>query len=615
MRGIRVLLAWAMTGGMAGCGGSGGGAAAVNEPTPAPKLQISAAAGDSVRAPSGVVHAHRVELRNTGNASARAVVVSVSPDGQALQLPLSCETTGCAQRSDGGVDITEIPVGGSVILRQQVRIKPGYRGTIRNDWQASTSGNSATWRQELTAYVADLAVSVSGPASSPSGASTLTYEVRVTNAGPDEASDVSWDLLPVPGQTWRIDGCTASTGSTCPATLGESMKLARLPAGASLRAHVQVQVGSQDIWSAGIASSVSAAGDPDPSNDAADTGQSSMEHLSMTDLEGRSYRLSIGVNAPLRATANGLDYRAEYAVDVTGQGLLGAYGSVSPRWGRGTVSFWGPIMVLGLDIGGVRKSYLAPRNLVTQLNELEGVTFNVLGSRADANGKPTDAYAGSARFKEGALQLCLPDTPTPFEQCPAARLSRLEAAVVGSEIELVARDKVMRLRAARSGDGPVLVSSMRDATGVSEFWIGLPSGPRHSFGGGMTLTLHEATFESGSGQSLAVLGDLHSDANGNPVMSATPRGLPNVVLLASQTGTLGICGLTAEFSASLQPGLFQGTLRGDWLPGAYENGQFVKERPCFAGTVHHMQTGSFAAFLGMRGGELMGRWMFAGAQY
>jgi len=341
-----------------------------------------------------------------------------------------------------------------------------------------------------------------------------------------------------------------------------------------------------------------------------------MQHLFMSDLEGRPYRLSIGASAALRVTAKGLDYRADYSVDVTGQGLLRASDSVSPAWSRGTVSFWGPIMVLGLDIGGVRKPYLAPRSLVTQLSELEGASFNVLGSRSDATGKPTDAYVGSARFKDGAFQLCLPDTQTPFDQCPAARLARFEAAVVGGEIELVGRDKVMRLRAARSAEGPVLLSSMRDAaTGDSEFWIGLPGGSHYPFGGSFQNVLHEATFESASGQSTTVLADLYSDFySSNPVMKATPLGVHPIVLDVANTGVLGVCGLTAQFSAGNQPGLFQAQLQADWLPGAYQDGQFVKDRPCFAGSVLHAQTMHFAAFLGARGGDLMGRWMFIGAQ-
>ena len=43
-----------------------------------------------------------------------------------------------------------------------------------------------------------------------------------------------------------------------------------------------------------------------------------------------------------------------------------------------------------------------------------------------------------------------------------------------------------------------------------------------------------------------------------------------------------------------------------------QNGQFVKERACFAGPVLHAQTTSLAAFVGAKGGDLMGRWMFAG---
>lgn len=608
MRRVAAVLAWALAVGMSGCGGGGG---APTEPAPTPQLRLSAATDDASRAPGGVVHLHRVELRNTGNASARAVVVSVSPDAQALQLPLSCETAGCTPRNDGGVDIAEIPAGATVVLRQQLRVKPAYRGAVRNVWQAGATGASTIWRQELTAYVVDLAVTVDVPAgAATSPPSTSTYEVTLSNLGPDDAADVSWNLLTLPGQTWRIAGCTANTGSNCPTALGEAMTLARLPAGGMLK--LQVQVDEPDTYREGLGSRADAAGDANPANNEAVNGQSAAYQLFMSDLEGRHYRLTLGVLDTLRAMAAGVDYRAPFHINVTGTGFLGAYVSTNAPWSRGIVNMvGGPFVVLGLDIGGVRKPYLAPRRLVTQLSELEGFSFNVLGSRSDASGKPQDAYVGSALFKDGGLQLCLPDAPTPFEQCPAARLTRFEAALVGSEIELVSRDRVVRLRAAASPDGPVLVSSSRDAaTGASEFWMALPAKALHAFTS-YDDELHETTFESASGQSTASNGFVRSSSDNLPYIDL-PLGMPPTSALQylQQTGTLGLCGLSAQLSGSAQPGVFQGVLRGDWLPGAFSNGQFVKERLCFAGTVHHVQTMNMAVFLGARGGDLMGRWMF-----
>lgn len=605
MRWTVAALCCATIGGLAGCGGGSGGDA----PGGTPDLRIAAVADDTGRVPSGVVKTHRVEVRNVGNARALAVVVSATPDAQTLQLPLSCESAGCTPRSDGSVEIGEIPAGGTVTLRQPLRVKPGHRGTVTTEWQAS-GGGSARWRQELTAYIADLAVTVGEPTGTESA---RNYEVTLTNAGPDAADNVSWDLFMRTGQTWRVTACMPSTGANCPDALGETMKLARLPAGGSVSLQVQMQE-SAEFRTRGLASRADAAGDPDPRNNEARSGMAAAELFFMTDLEGRHYRLNIGLDAalPLRVTASDVDYRADFRIDVTGAGFLGDMYSTNPPGSRGLLSFRGPIRVYGLDIGGVRKPYVAPRELVMQLSELEGFGFTVLGSRADANGKALDAYAGSARFKDGALQLCLPDSPTPFEQCPAARLSRFEAAMVGSEIELVSRDRVVRLRAARSYEGPILISSSRDAaSGASEFWMGLPV----VAGSSLFSTdgwVNEASFESASGQSDAVLASIGHDATGRPDVQSLPRGLPNSYLLQLYSfGTLGLCGLEGTLSASAQPGLFQGGLRGDWLPGTLENGQLVKERACFAGAVHHAQTPSLAVFVGARGDGLMGRWLIA----
>ncbi|WP_394407629.1 hypothetical protein [Roseateles sp. BYS78W] len=328
----------------------------------------------------------------------------------------------------------------------------------------------------------------------------------------------------------------------------------------------------------------------------------------MTDLEGRQYRVSYGLSGPLRATATGVDYRADFTVDVTGQGYLGASSSVDPPWGRGLVSVNGPILVWGLDIGGVRKPYVVASNLVTQLSELEGTSFSVLGSRADASGKALDAYTGSARFKGGVLQLCLPDTPTPFDQCPAARLTSFDATMTGTEIQLVSPGKTLRLRAARSGDGPLLISSSRDAlTGTSEFWIGLPNAAQYSFGEAL---LTETALGDVNGHSTAVLAGIDHDTTGNPRITPSKAAIPQAALLRlSATGNLGVCGVTATLTPSAQPGLFQGTLNGDWLPGAYADGDWVKAQSCFAGPVYHAQTSNVAVSLGARGGALMGRWM------
>lgn len=599
MHKIQAALAGAFVLLVSGCGG-GGGSEPRAAPSPSARLVFSAIADDGGRAPSGVVHTRRVELRNNGDLAARSLAITVSPDAQALTLPLTCESSGCTPRSDGGVEIAELPAGAAIVLSQRLRIKPGYRGAVRNDWSATGSGTLAVWSQDLRAYVTDLAVAVGEPDAD------AVHEVTLSNLGPDDASDVTWTQLPAPGQTLRLTGCTATGGAVCPATLTDAMTLPRVAAGGVLKLRVQAPVG-------GVATRVEAAGDAEPGNDGASRGQGRVEHLAMTDLEGRAYRLSNEVGGSLRVTAAGLDYRSAYAVDVYGQGLLGAPGSLNPPWSRGALHLFAPVLIFGLDIGGVRKPYLAPRDLVTRLAELEGVSFNVLGSRADASGKPTDAYVGSARFQSGALQLCLPDVPTPFAQCPAGRLTRFEAAVVGTEIELVARDRVMRLRAARSRSGPILISSTRDATtGASHFWIGLPDDSTYPFGNG-SGGLQEATFESASGQSTAMLATLTYANDLTPTLTTTPRNSRYAMLWVLQGGTLGLCKLTAEFSGTTQPRLYLGQLRGDWVTGIDAQDQFIQDRPCFAGTVHHAQTMSFAAFVGTRDGGLMGRWMFIGA--
>jgi hypothetical protein len=572
-------------------------------------LEIGPAAGGADVLPAGSVQTQAVEIRNRGDAPARSVVVSVGADAKALQLPLSCgSTSGCTARDDGSVMLAEIPAGASVTLSQAQRIQPGYRGAVGNDWQAAgEAGVHATWRQALTAYATDVAVSVDPPeAVTVAGQAANRYVVTLSNAGPDDARDVVWDLAAAPDMVWLDARCTASGGAVCPATVTERISLALLPKSGSLKVELTLQPSAARFDF--LSSMASAPGDTQPANNRAAQSSYGLGALfgpmPATDLLGRSYRLNVGWS-DVQIAGDGWTRHFEMPVDVTGTiYLLPALGTPRP-WEHGNLSGDGGLVVGSAELDGGRTPFVAVRDPVTALSELEGYSFNILGSRADASGKPLDAFVWSGRFNAGAFEICTSGEPLAFASCPAASLRRYEAALVGSEIELASTHYgVMRWRAARSPDGPVLVSSSRDpATGESRFMVGTPETSRYPFtpytsSNSLNVELGDATFESASGVASPVLGSFDHAASGPDVILKS-RGLPITLLLALNAGLDGPCELSATLTPTAQTGVFSGPLQAaTW-----------KDRACFAGPVLHVQTSQFVALLGSKDGPLMGRWL------
>jgi hypothetical protein len=556
--------------------------------------------------PAGSVQTQAVEVRNRGGV-ARGVVISVASDAKVVQAPLTCNpANACTVRDDGAVVIAELGSGSSVSLTQTLRIRAGHRGAVSNSWSATdAAGASATWRQNLTAYAPDLAVTVEAPTTvTVGGEAASLYVVTLTNEGPDEARDVVWELAASPGMTWLASRCSASGGATCPSALSDRLSLPQLPQQSSLK--VELTLRPIDERQDFLVSRAEAPGDTDPANNRASHSRYALRgtlgHMTATDLQGRAFRATLGGHA--RFVGDGWTRELQTPVDVTGVQYLMPAGNMPNGWEQGHLSGTGGLVVGRATLDGRHTLFIAVRDPVTALSEFEGFRFNILGSRADASGKALDAFVWSGRYNAGSFEICTSAEPVTWASCPAERLQRYEAALNGEELELVStRHGVMRWRAARGAGGPVLVSSTRDAaTGESRFMVGTPAqgGGYSSNAYPYSAALADMTFDSATGIASAALASFETSAGAGITLKPS-NDMPNSYLLfLSQSDEEGLCLLSAPLAPTAQAGVFAGSLQAATRKG----------RGCFAGSVSHVQTSQFAALLGNKGDALMGRWAF-----
>lgn len=597
---------------------------------PGGQLELSPAGVGDATIASGSVQRRVLVLRNGTSTTARNLRISVALDSHVRQLPLSCvagSTAVCQVGSDGTLLIDQLPAGASVSLQQLLRIKPGYRGPLTNAWSVSSAGTALTanWQQAMQATVADLGVTLQSVTVVGSGtARKLSYAISVTNAGPDAAQQVTWSQTP--GADMPLQGlrCSASGGAVCPASLSESITIDQIPKGG--RIDVVVDYGGYNdpnfIDSEFLFSEVHAAGDPAAANDRLMVRQANAPPVfnwngvyDLFDYEGHLGRMTysyLGSDHDLQFSIGAQRWTAGYRIDVTGFGVIPASSAASQRWyGGGTLQFTGTTfdhpqsLVTGsFDFGRGLKPFLVAHDWVTDVAELEGLGYVVLGSRVDASGQSTDAYSWLGRFSGGVFQLCQSESPTPVATCPTMQLHRYDAAVVGAELELMSDTEVLHLRAVRSVSGPVLLRSERaaDDSGAT-VWIGLSQGsamsPSTRFSG-----MAPATFYSGNGLALPTSFGLEFDNVGQ--LQFVTGGMGNADLLGIQNfgaGDAPACGISGSLSATGFAGLYMGTIVGS--PVLASSGSM----PCYQGPIYLASTNETAVLLGAKGGALSGRWL------
>ncbi len=595
------------------CGGGGGGEF---EPTRAARLEIGSSTSETeTLVPSGAVQTQWLTLRNTGTASARQVLLAVEAGTHVLHLPLSCEGTPppCAVRADGRLEIAELAPGASLRVQQRLRIAPGFSGRVSNNWSIRTAAEAGadSWRQELQAYAADLSVAVKAPVvATEGGVEILSYELTLGNDGPDEARDIEWLQVAASGMNWLSASCSATSGAQCPAQLGEFMKLQRLPKGGKLTLLARYQPRQSD-WEGTnfLSSETSVPGEMFPANNRAEHRQANVGsdegRYVVFGLDGEQYRLAYSFRGKqsLRFSNERVDRRVSIAMDVTGHMMLGERDEIGLDLMKAGSLLPGTGLVAGaLDLGTGRRPFLGASHFVTDMAELEGRVYNLLGSKADKQGQPIDAFAWTAQFRSGTMEICSGAVPTAFSQCPEAQLRRWDAAIVGEELELLDRGgEIRRLRAARTPSGPVLILSQRSsADGSSDFWLGMPVAQEPDHGSGIAVAA-ETTFGSASGlaapdfSEFRAVGPVSSNA-----IEVSAGGMSNAFFLYTRFHGPWCRLSSGQLNRTSAPALRTGNVTAS-----------KHIELCWGGPSHHIQTQQLRVILGAKDGPLMGRWFFA----
>lgn len=602
---------------LVGCGG-GGGSAGASDPTLVPHLELVPQTTADEPLPSGSVQPRVLELRNTGSAPARGLRVEVAAGAHVLHLPLLCEgalATACKQSADGALEIAELPAGAVLTLRQRLRVDGGFSGSVRNDWRVSAASIATplAWTQNLAAHVADLAVSVQAPAID-GETGVLSYGITLKNEGPDEARDATWRLQSAPGMALLDVQCSAEGAATCPAVIGERIRLERLPKGSGLV--LKARYAPRKIEHHGreainfLTSEVSVPGDGNPVNDRASHRQDQVmdneDHYTVQTLHGDRFELAYewGSGKSVRFSNDVFDLRYATAPDVTGYLMLGTWDEVHDDPLRVGGLQLGPsrgLVAGAADLGDGRRPFIGASRFISSMAELEGLSFNLLGSKADRAGRPLDAFVWPARFTQGALELCVAARPTRLEACAAADRQRWVAALVGKELELVGPGgKVVRLLAARTPTGPVLITNGAGTAsdGSREFWLVLP-GWNASRDWASDPFAAETTFGGETGLAFPGFGEF--EVLGYPdSVSINAVGLPNVVFLYHKQHP-EVCLLNdARFARTEVPALFAGDISAS-----------SRQAPCWRGASYAVMTGEIRVVLGAADGPLKGGWLFS----
>ncbi|MBC7994657.1 MAG: hypothetical protein H7Z15_15615 [Rhizobacter sp.] len=256
---------------LAACGGGDEGDAAPQQTPSGADVSITAAGPVTVMA-SGSLTTIEVIVSNAGPATARNVAVAANLGAALTRTAVTCAASGGATcpASPASMSVPSLPVNGSLRYVVSAAIASGTRGAVASSITVSADNDSATTNNSaapvINAYVADLVVSGTGPATPVSGGGTAVYAMSVTNTGPDAAANVQMDSIVGAGQSLRSVTCTSSAGAVCPATPGASMVTPSVPVGGTLSFTVTADVAATMIGNVANTLYVSPAGDPVQSN-------------------------------------------------------------------------------------------------------------------------------------------------------------------------------------------------------------------------------------------------------------------------------------------------------------------------------------------------------------
>jgi len=200
--------------------------------------------GPTTTVASGTNAVFQMTVANVGPNPADAVTIVNLVGNQLALVSVTCTSSGvsCPATPSVSMSIPTMPAGSSLTFAVTTQLSNAATGSVSNTMSVNfasdtdRSNNSATVSATASNIVSNLVVSGSGPGGTVAGGGTADFLMTVRNDGPDAATglhfvnNVGSFLVVKPGGIT----CIASGGGTCPATLGVTMDLDTLPAGASL---------------------------------------------------------------------------------------------------------------------------------------------------------------------------------------------------------------------------------------------------------------------------------------------------------------------------------------------------------------------------------------------
>lgn len=417
----------------------------------------------------------KMTVTNVGGNTATDVKLVNSVGNQLALTEITCVAAGgalCPDAPSVVMTIGSMAEGSSLTFTVKATVATSANGTITNTMAATVAddtnrlNNSATAQgtaQSLTSF----GVTQTAPATV-AGGSTTAFTAVVSNPGSAAANNITITETLSRGYAVTV-ACTASSGATCPTTLGPTMTLASLPAGRFLTITYLITVPSTDRGD--IVNVVTVTSDSDTQTDNNTSSATIVAGDSMSGAykvyaaNGQQYDLTIDFDALsyTMSSANLPPVPSSFNADSSAGGY-----TVSGNTRFRTAD---NLIVGGHDFGSGVLPYVAARTFVTAAG---AGTFNL----ATRNVSPAGAssHAGTATISGNVLQVCqVDDVVETTRECGSA-LKNYTLTASGNEFTGIetTSGEAFTFRLARVGDATILLSARPATDGSQQFRIGLP---------------------------------------------------------------------------------------------------------------------------------------------
>lgn len=473
--GLAFASAWVIGGLLSACGGGGPSVDATQQLS----LQLQ-----TPSLPSGSVQVREWQLANEGPAEVPEAFVDISDEARVRQVRWDCESASaavrCERQADGRLRVAKLGAGARVSLRQSVKTEAGLSAELPIDVRLQGGGGSVASSRHSTRWRSfDLAVTAGTPVEELQGGTRVQhYAFTLSNAGPDDALDVTWAHQPLPKMQLLDLTCSGSEEGLCPARMAPQTVLARVPKGATVQLRVTYAV--EPRAASGVWSRVEAAGELRTDNNAValDVAGKELPAFQVISLGGQRMAALMDWYWSAMSLQTGRELRAANVVeDLTG--MVFEYRDIDLPTGVQKralpVTYNTDILIASHDTQAGAEMYVGLRHPVRSLEALEGAALNVLSTEVGSDGKLLGAHARQGRFAGQQFTICQGDAGMSVDDCPASLRKVYAVTLVGDELELLSGTEVIHARASRLRNGSILLfRSERDrGTQAQRVWLGL----------------------------------------------------------------------------------------------------------------------------------------------